>query len=66
MLITMPLIIFAQLPCSLENYSSVYVLNANDYPYYSAGSGITVNAVLTEVDLHPNYPGSGYDRFWRG
>lgn len=38
---------YSQSPCSATNYNSAYVLNANDYPYFSPGSGVTVNATLT-------------------
>lgn len=37
---------FAQSPCDLGNFTSAYILNANDYPYTSVGSGITVDYVL--------------------
>ena len=35
---------YSQSPCSSSNYTSAYVLNANDYPYFSPGSGVTVSA----------------------
>ncbi|MBW6483099.1 MAG: hypothetical protein K0B10_08550, partial [Vicingaceae bacterium] len=39
----------SQNPCTLANYGSTYILMATDYPYFSAGSGITVNATAPGV-----------------
>ncbi|MDT8413291.1 MAG: hypothetical protein RQ875_12570, partial [Vicingaceae bacterium] len=44
LLMVLPLITKAQSPCNLSNYNSIYNIPATSYPYYSAGSGITVSA----------------------
>lgn len=41
--------VFCQSPCNLSTYSSTYILKATDYPYFSAGSGITVSASVVGV-----------------
>ncbi|MCB0401138.1 MAG: T9SS type A sorting domain-containing protein [Flavobacteriales bacterium] len=47
--------VFGQTACNLSNFTSAYILNANDYPYTSAGSGITVSATWPGVSTLSNF-----------
>jgi len=44
-LLTFPFVLKPQTECNLSNYTSAYIIGANEYPYFSIGSGITVSAV---------------------
>lgn len=46
---------YSQSPCNLSNFNSAYTLNANDYPYYSPGSGVTVSVVNVGVPTLNNF-----------
>ena len=49
LLVVFPLITKAQSPCNLSNYGSIPKISATSYPYFSAGSGITVSASTVGV-----------------
>jgi len=49
LLVVFPLITKAQSPCNLSNYGSISKISATSYPYFSAGSGITVSASTVGV-----------------
>lgn len=44
-----------QSPCDLSNFTSAYILNNNDYPYFSASSGITVDRILVGGGTSNNF-----------
>ena len=44
LLILFPFLVEAQSSCNLSNYTSAYGIPATGYPYFSAGTGITVTA----------------------
>ena len=44
----------AQVSCDLSNYSTTYVLNANDYPY-TFGNGITVTSTAVGIPTLANF-----------
>lgn len=44
----------AQVSCDLQNYSTIYVLNANDYPYTFA-NGITVTSSAVGITTLANF-----------
>lgn len=46
---------FSQSPCTLSNFNGAYVLNANDYPYFSPGSGVTVSVTNVGVPTLNNF-----------
>lgn len=47
--------VFSQSPCNLSNFTGAYTLNANDYPYFSPGSGVTVSLVNVGVPTLNNF-----------
>ena len=64
LLAVFPLITKAQTPCNLSNYGSIPKISATSYPYFSAGSGVTVNAnapgVSTLSDVSYSCNGQSY------
>lgn len=48
-------ITYSQSPCNLSNFTGAYVLNANDYPYFSPGSGVTVSVTNVGVPTLNNF-----------
>ncbi len=46
----------AQILCDMSNFSTVYCLSADDFPYTSPGSGITVSVIenLYRLNNHPD------------
>ncbi len=49
------LAISAQTACTLANYGAAAILNVNEYPYFSPGSGITVSATWPGVSTLSNF-----------
>lgn len=47
--------ILAQTTCTLGNFTGAYTIPANAYPYYSAGSGVTVSVVNVGVPTLNNF-----------